>query len=105
MRFVELTKEEFEKASNNFPGSSFYQSYAWAQIKELTGWKHYFVGVLKDNKLVAISLIIGKKVYLDKYLYYAPRGVLLDYNDTEVLSFFTKKIKNFLIKRKGLGKE
>lgn len=102
MKFVELTKEEFEKASNNFPGSSFYQSYAWAQIKELTGWKHYFVGVLRDNKLVAISLIIGKKVYLDKYLYYAPRGVLLDYNDTEVLSFFTKKIKNFLIKRKGI---
>ena len=102
MKFVELTKEEFEKASNNFPGSSFYQSYAWAQIKELTGWKHYFVGVLKDNKLVAISLIIGKKVYLDKYLYYAPRGVLLDYNDTEVLSFFTKEVKKFLIKRKGI---
>ena len=68
MRFVELTKEEFEKASNNFLGSSFYQSYAGAQIKELTGWKHYFVGVLKDNKLVAISLIIGKKVYLELFV-------------------------------------
>ena len=65
MKFVELSSSEFEKASNNFPGSSFYQSYAWTKIKELTGWKHYFVGVLRDNKLVAISLIIGKKVYLD----------------------------------------
>ena len=60
--------------------------------------RHYFVGVLRDNKLVAISLIIGKKVYFDKYLYYAPRGVLLDYNDTELLSFFTKEIKKFLIR-------
>ena len=102
MKFVELSSSEFEKASNNFPGSSFYQSYAWTKIKELTGWKHYFVGVLRDNKLVAISLIIGKKVYLDKYLYYAPRGVLLDYNDTELLSFFTKEIKKFLIKKKGV---
>ena len=58
MKFVELSSSEFEKASNNFPGSSFYQSYAWTKIKELTGWKHYFVGVLRDNKLVAISLII-----------------------------------------------
>lgn len=91
MKFVELSSSEFEKASNNFPGSSFYQSYAWTKIKELTGWKHYFVGVLRDNKLVAISLIIGKKVYLDKYLYYAPRGVLLDYNDTELLSFLLRK--------------
>lgn len=102
MKFVELSSSEFEKASNNFPGSSFYQSYAWTKIKELTGWKHYFVGVLRDNKLVAISLIIGKKVYFDKYLYYAPRGVLLDYNDTELLSFFTKEIKKFLIKKKGV---
>ena len=31
MKFVELSSSEFEKASNNFPGSSFYQSYAWAQ--------------------------------------------------------------------------
>ena len=50
MKFVELSSSEFEKASNNFPGSSFYQSYAWTKIKELTGWKHYFVGVLRDNK-------------------------------------------------------
>ena len=102
MKFIELTKEEFEKASNKFSGSSFYQSYAWAEIKELTGWKHYFVGVLKDSKLVAISLIIGKKIYLDKYLYYAPRGVLVDYDDNEVLEYFTKELKRFLIKRKGI---
>lgn len=92
MKFVELSSSEFEKASNNFPGSSFYQSYAWTKIKELTGWKHYFVGVLRDNKLVAISLIIGKKVYFDKYLYYAPReGYYLIIMILNYLAFLLRK--------------
>ena len=102
MKFVELSSEEFNKVSNNFLGSNFYQSYEWSKLKESIGWKHYYVGVLKDNTLVAVTLILGKKIYFNKYLYYAPRGVLLDYNDTEVLSFFTKEVKKFLIKRKGI---
>lgn len=102
MKFVELSSEEFNKVSNNFLGSNFYQSYEWSKLKESIGWKHYYVGVLKDNTLVAVTLILGKKIYFNKYLYYAPRGVLLDYNDTELLSFFTKEVKKFLIKRKGI---
>lgn len=102
MKFVELSSEEFNKVSNNFSNSNFYQSYEWSKLKESIGWKYYYVGVSKDNTLVAVTLILGKKIYFNKYLYYAPRGVLLDYNDNEVLSFFTKEVKKFLIKRKGI---
>ena len=101
MKFVELSSEEFNKVSNNFLGSNFYQSYGWSKLKESIGWKHYYVGVLKDNTLVAVTLILGKKIYFNKYLYYAPRGVLLDYNDTELLSFFTKEVKEVFNKEKG----
>ena len=48
MKFVELSSEEFNKVSNNFLGSNFYQSYEWSKLKESIGWKHYYVGVLKD---------------------------------------------------------
>ena len=102
MKFVELSSEEFNKVSNNFSNSNFYQSYEWSKLKESTGWKHYYVGVLKDNTLVAVTLILGKKIYFNKYLYYAPRGVLIDYSDTELLNFFIIEIKKFLIKRKGI---
>ncbi len=102
MKFVELSEKEFEKACDDIRGNCFYQSVAWAKIKELNGWKYYFVGVKKNNKIIAVSLILGKKVFLNKYLYYAPRGVLMDYNNNKLLSFFTENIKYFLLQRGGI---
>ena len=103
MEFVELKEDEFNKVSNNFTGTSFYQSSAWAEIKSYTGWIHYYVGVLDNDKIVACGLILGKKVYLNRYMYYSPRGLLLDYNNQDLLNFFIKNIKEFLKKKNGIS--
>ena len=76
MKFVELSSEEFNKVSNNFLGSNFYQSYEWSKLKESIGWKHYYVGVLKDNTLVAVTLILGKKIYFNKYSVFDNRNYI-----------------------------
>lgn len=102
MEFVILDENEFGKICDNFNGSSFYQTINWANIKAKTGWINYYVGVKKKNKIIACSLILGRKLYLNKYLYYAPRGLLLDYNDSELLSFFIENIKNFLRSKNGV---
>ena len=102
MKFVMLSYEEFSSFSNSFIGNSFYQSYEWAKVKELTGWKSYFVGIVDNDNIVAASLILGKKIYLNKYLYYAPRGMLVDYNNTLLLKFFVNEIKSFLINKSGI---
>lgn len=101
MKFIELSKDEFLEFSKKTSGS-FYQSYAWAKIKEANGWNYCFVGVIKDDSLVAAGMVLGKVIYLNKYLYYAPRGVFIDYYDKELLGFFTREIKKFLIKRNGI---
>lgn len=102
MKFIELTINEFDKVSNKFTGNSFYQNSKWAKLKEHTNWDSYYVGVKKGNKIVACSLILGKKVFLNKFLYYAPRGMLLDYNDLELLTYFVNEIKKFLIEKNGI---
>ena len=102
MEFVELEKEDFNQVCNKFDGNSFYQTCNWAKIKEYNGWIHYFVGVKKENKIVACTLILGKKIYSNKFIYYAPRGMLLNYNDYELLNFFVNKIKKFLINKNGI---
>lgn len=102
MEFVELSDKDFENVCNNISGNSFYQSVAWAKIKEFNGWKYYFVGVKQNNKIIAASLILGKRVYLKKYLYYAPRGFLMEYSDSKLLNFFTNKIKMFLMQKGGI---
>ena len=102
MEFLELTEEEFNKECKKFKESSFYQTPEWVKIKQPNGWNHYYVGVKDKNKIVACSLILGKKLYLNKYMYYAPRGLLLDYTNFELLDYFINNLKSFLIKKEGV---
>lgn len=102
MHFVELDYEEFRNVCNNFEGNSFYQSIEWARIKKHTGWICYFVGIKKKNQVIACSLVLGKKIFFNKYLYYAPRGMLLNYNDFVLLEFFVKEIYHFLKLKNGV---
>lgn len=102
MNFTELTEKEFDSVCENFKGSSFYQTTDWAKIKEFTNWIHYYVGVKKDNQIVACTLILGKNLYLNQFLYYAPRGMLLDYDDNKLLTFFVTNLKKYLKEKNGV---
>ena len=102
MEFIELAEKEFNNVCNKFKEGSFYQTTAWAKIKEKNGWNHYYVGVKEKNTIVACSLILGKKMYLNKYLYYAPRGMLLNYDNLELLDFFVSNLKKFLTQKGGI---
>ena len=101
MEFIELTVDEFKEARKKFDGNSFYQTYHWTKVKKMNGWDCFMVGVKENNEIIACSIILGKKMHIDRYLYYAPRGMLLDYNNKELLEFFVKNIKQFLKERKG----
>ena len=103
MKFKEITGDDFNKICKKFKTNSFYQTYEWAKIKEKNGWKHYFLCIKKENKILACTLILGKKSIFNKYLYYAPRGFLIDYNNKELLKFFTKEIKKFLKSKNGIA--
>lgn len=103
MEFVEIKEEEFNEISNSFDTTSFYQSTEWASIKKSNNWISYYVGIKQGKKITACSMILGKKIILNHYLYYAPRGLLLDYNNYELLKYFVKEIKKFLKLKKGIA--
>lgn len=99
---VELTKEEFNSFASNHENSIFYQSSNWASLKKSTGWVSYFVGYKKEN-ILAATLILGKKIpVINKYIYYAPRGFLIDYKNRELLKEFTEEVVKFIKSRKGI---
>lgn len=99
----ELTKEEFNKYASKHPLNMFFQSSYWGELKSITGWKHFMVGIKNDGKIEAATLILGKKIPIfNRYIYYAPRGFLIDYNNTELLKKFTLEVKKYLKKKKGI---
>ena len=102
MTFTELTIEEFKEFSKNHPQASFMQTLNWGELKKENGWNPIIVGVKEDNKVIAASLILSKEIFLGRKMFYAPRGFLIDYSNKELLSFFTKKIKEYAKRRKAI---
>ena len=70
-------------------------------MKEELGNIVHYVGVKKDNKLIAAALLLEEKSILGKKTFYSPRGFLIDYEDKETLKFFTEELKKYIKKHKG----
>ena len=99
MYIKELTNEEFNNFSNKFNIKSIYQTVEYALIMQDQKFTSFFVGLIDDsNQIVAASLILIEQLSKFKYAY-APRGFLIDYNNFNLLSIFTKEIKAFLNKK------
>lgn len=88
-----LEKKEYDKFVENYEMASFMQEYEWANIKD--NWDNFHCGLYKDNKLVAVCMILVKKMLKNIKLFYIPRGYLIDFNNFEDLEAMTKNIKEF----------
>lgn len=102
MNFVYLKENEFINFSKNHMNASFFQTVGWGKLKSKTGWKYYLVGIKKNNNIIAGAMILEKKLIGSKTILYSPRGLLLDYNDKELLSFFTMELKKFAREKKAV---
>ena len=102
MKFKTLTEQEFRDFSSSYPQASFMQTVELAHLKEdyLKSKVHY-VGVEKNKKLVAASMILEDETIFHQKKFYAPRGFLVDYHDFELLQFFTKEVKKYIRSHHG----
>ena len=101
MEFKVLTEDEFRKFSTKHKYESFMQTVELGNLKKELGDIVHYVGVEKENKLVAAALLLEEKSILGKKTFYSPRGFLIDYEDKELLKFFTEELKKYIKKHKG----
>ncbi len=98
MYIKELTSEEFNNFTNNFPYKSIYQTSEYAYIMNHQKYNTMLIGLIDNNTILAASLIMIEKRNNFKYAY-APRGFLIDYTDYNLLRVFTFELKKFLGKK------
>lgn len=96
MQFREISEEKYRKFWENHPLKSFLSSPEIGKLRESNGWDVYFVGVEKDKKLVAATMLVSHKRHFGKYEFYAPRGILVDFYDKGLVHYFVLKIKKFI---------
>ena len=90
MKLTKLTEKEFKIYADKHPLITFHQTKEWADLKKKNGWESYYLGIKNEkDKLQAAALILAKKIpLLHKKIFYSPRGLLIDYNDKELLEEF-----------------
>lgn len=103
MEFVTNIKEnEYEEFVLNHSKSHFMQSYYFGEIRKEKGFIPHYVGLKENGKLVATALLLEKKLILKYNYFYCPRGFIIDYKNKELITLFTKYLKEYATKNNVL---
>ncbi|MDO5003768.1 MAG: peptidoglycan bridge formation glycyltransferase FemA/FemB family protein [bacterium] len=101
MKFTELTEEEYEKFWETHPLKTFLSAKEIGHLRKNNGWDLKYVGVKKDDSLMAATMLVSIKRKFGKKEFYSPRGYLLDFNDTKLVNYFTEELKKYIRKNNG----
>lgn len=92
-----LTEKEYIDFFNKSKYKHFLQSYEWGQASKAKGQIPVYIGLKDDNgKLVAATMAIKKNTPLKMCYLYAPRGIIIDYENYDLLEKFTNCLKEYL---------
>ncbi len=101
MQIVLLDEARFDSFAISHPNHSFYQTSNYGRFMSKHGYNSYYLGLVDDmGQIKAATLMVVKNEKTNKRkMGYAPRGFLIDWNDENLVSEFTNKLKEFLAKR------
>lgn len=102
MEFRLLEEKEFNEFENNHTMGSFYQTISWGKLKKKNGWEYFLYGAVKGNTVLAVALLLKKRVLGRLSIIYSPRGFLIDYKNYDLLKDFTENIKKFAKSQKAI---
>ena len=103
MRIITLSKEEFDDYSSKHVFNTYFQSSNYAEFaKENDQYSTHFLGFVDDEsgKIIGASLMLFKTLFWGYKYAYAPRGLLMDYENPETVAAITKSLKKLLKKQK-----
>ena len=99
MIIKEIDEITFDKFASNHILKNPYQTKEYGSLMKNSEFNVIYIGAYTNDTLVSASLILYKTIGMNMKYGYAPRGFLIDYFDKELLTTFTKKIKEFFIKK------
>lgn len=90
---IGITAEEHDEFVKTSPQTNLLQSADWAKIKD--NWGNERLGVYQDHKLVAVASILIQPLPLGFTMLYIPRGPIMDYQNSQLVSFMLQSIKTY----------
>ena len=101
MKFQEITEKEYRTFWENHPLKTFLSAPEISKLREKQGWDTVYVGVIENKKLIAATMLLSHIRHFNKKEFYSPRGYLLDFHNTELVTFFTNELKKYIKEKNG----
>ena len=96
LTFTTISLEEYTSYWKNHPYHSFLNSKEAIQLRESNNQSYELLGVKEDDTIVGATICVYLPVLKKFFFAYAQNGLLVDYEDSEVLSFFVDELKKHL---------
>ena len=101
MKFRELEEKEYRDFWEDHPLKTFLSAPEISKLREEGNWKTNYVGVEENNKIVAATMLLSHIRHFNKYEFYSPRGYLIDFNNKDLVDFFTNELKKYIKEKNG----
>jgi lipid II:glycine glycyltransferase (peptidoglycan interpeptide bridge formation enzyme) len=100
MIISEINENVFNDFAKSHTMKNFFQTKEYGQFMKYSDFNIMYIGAYENGSLVAGSLILYKTLSAGIKYGYAPRGFLIDYYNTDLLTRFTREVKSYFNKRK-----
>lgn len=101
MKLINLSEKKYLQFYEDHQYKSFFNSLEIGQLKKASKDEVHYVGLVRNDKILAAAMLIATKTILNKKSFYAPRGPLIDYDNVELLNTFTKALKKYIKQHNG----
>jgi len=100
MKIIEISQEEFDSIAKNHEYANPWQTSNFAKAANALGYETLFLGFEDGGATKGCTLLLTKNVYIGQSVSYAPRGILIDYEDYKLLQSALNCLKKYLNERK-----
>ena len=99
MSIEEINATTFGEFASNHVLKNFFQTKEYGELMSHSDFSVMYIGAYHKDILVAASLVLYKTLSANIKYGYAPRGFLVDFYNTDLLKAFTRKVKEFFLRR------
>ena len=100
MKIVEIGPEEFDSFAKNHEYANAWQTSNFGNAATFLGYNVLYLGFEEGLAIKGVTLLLTKQVYLGQSISYAPRGLLIDYDDAKFVEDALTSLKKYLNSRK-----
>lgn len=99
MKVITLSKEEFDEYSWNHRYETYMQNSKYAELESCKGFGTHYLGFEENGELVGATMCLYKKAFWGYSYAYAPRGILMDYDNPYMVNKISTSLKKLLYKQ------